>query len=975
MFNATRTSRMSGWALCWLGALLIWPLLPPTNAQAQSKKPRFIHRTPTSPKPGRPLTIKGTIINAGDLDFARFRYRKIGSRGSYKTFRLKQIGPVFQVTLPGSLIIAPGIEYYVIGTMFSGRTRVLAGGLGNPLQIIVVGGADEIKKLRPPDRRTDPDNPNDPTDPDPGGNTKKSKKGMRKGGGEIVSRKLTIRATTRQDTPLHLAPGTTSVITAQDIDNYGWRTLLDVLRNAGSMDINRGGLFPDVGMRGVNFLRTGGSGVLFLIDGHDMSFRQMQRNLVSPSWISVDDIERIEIIRGAHSGIWGSGALQGVVQIITKSGKNMRGYSATLGIGPMSGTHFLTVRGGDQFKNGLSIYTSLSVHQEFRSALLHPILEFTYLEQPVFYNPAGDRMLGQNFLFKMDYKGFFFTVHQGRHDASVPINAYSVIGGEDTRFVTDRLIMRAGWQGKFGKSNHFRGWVSFDRMTINPDTQISMNPLSSAAGSAPDGRSATFQVGGQYAPQCENVTNPDTVCVRIVTVSYEEAGEKKQEQACYLAKRSDNPAPTAPVEVTPDQKDKLWFAFPTNCQPASTGGRYNRKLRAEDNRLQVGLQLALQPIKSLKITGGVEVEYLSSTVWHFPSIWNEQIKGQENLAPNGVPSYDNFRVGAFLQGQFQLGKWANIHGAFRFDFDQRIGSSIGPQAGVVVTPGMGIFAKLNYSLGFRNPSLYELSFYEGNSYGNPELFNETVHSINMQVGWLRKKLLYVALNGFFNIFNDPIRPTFRSATDALGGRGAEYPFEYPVPDPTSNYTQLTNRVNGINSFGGELEARLMPFKGLEFTGYFGLAFATEIIDDEGNQDRVPYSAGLFAGLSAAYRYKLFRISLGLLYVGSKLVPNTAFGVTGNLPADQLRDSTTSIPVPSWTADKNPRAPTIEDIPRADGYVQLHLTIQFLRLFGHLDLAIRAQNITGLGMASYDASNPILLPQKGFELLTWIKYNY
>lgn len=969
MYSCRHT--LSRWLLylfCCLSASLLVH-----SPVAAKKKPRFIHRTPSNPKPGRSLTLKGMIIHAGELDYARFRFRKIGSKTSYKTIRLKQKGPTFFVTIPGRYLVAPGIEYYVIGTMFNGRARLLAGGLGNPLQIIVIGGADEIIKRRPKPRDltggTDA-----PDGRDTGDNTSKARS-RKRGAGERLSRALRVHAASRLEQSIIKAPATTSVITAQDIKNQGWRSLLGVLRNAGGLDINRGGLAPDIGMRGSNHLGTGGRNMLFLLDGHDMSFRQMQVNFLSPAWISVDDIARIEIVRGSLSGLWGPNAFQGVVQIITKTGKEMQGYSATLGVSPLSGTHFFTVRGGDHFKSGLSIYTTLSMNHNFRSPVLAPVFEFTRLENPIVYTPENDRLLGQNFYFKLDYKGLFFTVHQSRHDATSPINRYSLLGGSDTRLIMDRIITRAGWQGKLGKSAGMRVWASFDRTTIHPDSRVTFNGFSSTPGNAPHGNSSLMLLNGtQYAPQCNTIQNANGLCVRILTVQYNQGGNNKTERACVLAKKADNDKAKEPHPQQFADKNKTWFSYPANCRVASAGSRFQRKLQAEDNRFQLGLQLNAKIAKIIQVIGGVEFEYLSSMLWNFPSLWNERINNSHDPEKK-EPRYGNFRIGAFVQAQAQLGKWALLHGSARFDYDQRVGSAFSPQGGIVITPGFGLFAKAQYSLGFRFPSLYEMFAIEDNRYGNPELFNETMHSINIQLGWMRKKLLFVALNGYFNLHNDPIRTIRRAKGDALAGTAGDYQFEYPYKQPTGQYAQRINRSKGITTLGGELEARLFPIQGFELIGHFGLSIATEEIDDQGTVDRVPYSAGLYGGLSASYRYKMFRISLGVLYVGTKIVPNTAFGMAGNLPARNIQDATQAQKVPSWSADKNPRAPTLDDIPRADGYFKLHLTLQLLRIAKHLDIAVRAQNITGLAMPAYDASNPLLVPHKGFELLTWIQYNY
>ena len=49
--------------------------------------------------------------------------------------------------------------------------------------------------------------------------------------------------------------------------------------------------------------------------------------------VNLDEIKRIEVIRGPASAVWGANALNGVVNVITKSPREMAGTTVTLGVG------------------------------------------------------------------------------------------------------------------------------------------------------------------------------------------------------------------------------------------------------------------------------------------------------------------------------------------------------------------------------------------------------------------------------------------------------------------------------------------------------------------------------------------------------------------------------------------------------------------------------------------------------------------
>ncbi|WP_239649583.1 TonB-dependent receptor plug domain-containing protein [Methylocucumis oryzae] len=119
---------------------------------------------------------------------------------------------------------------------------------------------------------------------------------------------------TRVDTPDNqLATGTT-VITRQDIDNSQFKTLPDILKTVQGVEISQSGGYgqtTDLFLRGSN-----PSHVLVLIDG--IKVGSITSGTMSYELIPVDQIERIEIIRGPQSSLYGSEAIGGVIQIFTR---------------------------------------------------------------------------------------------------------------------------------------------------------------------------------------------------------------------------------------------------------------------------------------------------------------------------------------------------------------------------------------------------------------------------------------------------------------------------------------------------------------------------------------------------------------------------------------------------------------------------------------------------------------------------------
>ncbi len=106
------------------------------------------------------------------------------------------------------------------------------------------------------------------------------------------------------------------IITSEEIENRSNSRVVDVLNRAGGVDIVQNGV---VGGTSSLFLRGMESRhVLVLIDGVRMYDPTIADRSINLSILNTLDIERIEVIKGAQSVLYGSDAIAGVINIITK---------------------------------------------------------------------------------------------------------------------------------------------------------------------------------------------------------------------------------------------------------------------------------------------------------------------------------------------------------------------------------------------------------------------------------------------------------------------------------------------------------------------------------------------------------------------------------------------------------------------------------------------------------------------------------
>ena len=126
------------------------------------------------------------------------------------------------------------------------------------------------------------------------------------------------------------APALSPTITAEDLQLYGIRTLAEAINFLGLGVVASDPLrTPDVGARGVLFANDDGKHFLLLVNGHAMNDALYGAARFDEGMgVPMDLIDHIEVILGPGSVLYGSNAMMGVINVITKGGSDYRGGHA-----------------------------------------------------------------------------------------------------------------------------------------------------------------------------------------------------------------------------------------------------------------------------------------------------------------------------------------------------------------------------------------------------------------------------------------------------------------------------------------------------------------------------------------------------------------------------------------------------------------------------------------------------------------------
>ncbi|NWF92573.1 MAG: TonB-dependent receptor [Syntrophaceae bacterium] len=166
---------------------------------------------------------------------------------------------------------------------------------------------------------------------------------------EVTLEEVVVTAT-RVETPIEQVASSTTVISSDDVERKKRSTVLELLRDVPGVDVRQSGgpgHLTDIFIRGSKSEHT-----LVMIDGVEVNDPISPGRSFDFAHLTVDNIERIEVIRGPQSTLYGSDAMGGVINIITKKGEGKpKAFLSTEAGSFATFRESAGVRGGDKLVN------------------------------------------------------------------------------------------------------------------------------------------------------------------------------------------------------------------------------------------------------------------------------------------------------------------------------------------------------------------------------------------------------------------------------------------------------------------------------------------------------------------------------------------------------------------------------------------------------------------------------------------------
>jgi outer membrane receptor for ferrienterochelin and colicins len=586
---------------------------------------------------------------------------------------------------------------------------------------------------------------------------------------------------TKQEQSPEEAPATVAVITCDDIRRMGYRTVAEALASVPGLAIIDDHTYQHVGVRGFYAdFGTPNDHVKIMINGQPASFRPNAGGFLGSELIPIEAVQRIEVLRGPGSALYGANAFLGVINIITFDGAQTPEGAPTA---PGTFHHAISLEGrygANQFERnpgGTTTFFSAGHLQRFRyfvagtfhswedSGLLVPgltdmVQHHLQADAPTVYDPPrGHPSPAWNAGIRDSLLERPVTANDPHRTGSTYVTLSQQVGKKS------RLVLDGNFQ-YFDRAAEFQEFTYLtheSRLTyLNGFTRLRYLREPGESGLALTASVAL--AGGQ--PFADHLVDPLA------------PGAYKRRDFGYLAVDgvlegswifSPGNLVTLGADVSFDREDLLTMEVVTD----DGGGSYYEPGYGEQDFTTLGayLQGIVTPWEYLSLTVGTRLDH------------NTEI---------GCSSDDWACLGEADNGGL-------LH--------------VSNRAGIIIDPKVaGIYAKLMYGSSFRPPSPYHLyheqAFVIG-SHGNPDLRPQTADTIEIALCASPVQGFKIQASIYFTYVSDMVfsyleanRVKIRNADAESHGLEAEIRYS---PSPG-----VTFLANGSYLIGGHLVPKRMP---------------------------------------------------------------------------------------------------------------------------------------------------------------------
>ena len=247
-----------------------------------------------------------------------------------------------------------------------------------------------------------------------------------------------VAAAAKHEQYVEDAPSSVSIVTADDIKKYGYRTLAEILRSVRGLYVTYDRNYSFLGVRGFNRPGDSNSRILLLVDGHRVTENIYDSNYLGTDFIvDVDMINRVEVIRGPGSALYGSNAFFAVIDVITKRRREMQNVETSFDAASFD-TYKGRISGGHSFANGVDVVVSGTILDSAGDRRLH----FDEFDAPETNNGVAEGIDGERAYDALATISYRDVTAQGAYNwrkKDVPTASFETVFNNPHEWTTDSL--------------------------------------------------------------------------------------------------------------------------------------------------------------------------------------------------------------------------------------------------------------------------------------------------------------------------------------------------------------------------------------------------------------------------------------------------------------------------------------------------------------------------------------------------------
>jgi iron complex outermembrane receptor protein len=256
------------------------------------------------------------------------------------------------------------------------------------------------------------------------------------------------------------APASVTIITADEIRKFGYRTLADIIRSIPGLYVTYDRDYSYIGVRGFGRHGDFNSRILLMIDGHrlnDNIFDSAHLGTEFP--LDIDMIDNVEFVRGPGSSLYGTNAFFGVINIITRQAGDM-GKEAAFAAGDNE-TWKGRLSYGGSYDSGLDVLMSGSILSSAGNRNLFYPEYSSDPNGPVFRNNDYDS--SKSIYSRFSYGDFTLSGLYSTREKGIPTGSYNSVFNTKPNFTfDDRGYAELSYRHSFGEALNISARLFYD---------------------------------------------------------------------------------------------------------------------------------------------------------------------------------------------------------------------------------------------------------------------------------------------------------------------------------------------------------------------------------------------------------------------------------------------------------------------------------------------------------------------------------